>query len=154
MSQCEYRLNVQHVIDRTRAFSSDRELMRYGTTSGSWGIIPSMHPSDTAPRARMDDSLTSQFVDRRFSFRMGRRTGNNVSWNTQERTSRAAAEHFLRFQSVRASFFMSSSSSSSESESLAAPLPPSSSPPCVLALWNRGLMSESLSGMFWSSMSL
>lgn len=89
--------------------------------------MPSMQPSDTAPRARMDDSFTSQSLENRLSFSSGRRNVSRASWKTLERTSRAAAEHFLRFQSERASLRSSSSSESSDSS-------PNSSPPCVLAL--------------------
>lgn len=136
-------------MDLTRAFPSESELKRYGTNSGRWSIMPSMQPSDTAPKAKMEDSLTSQSEENRLSLSRGRRKVSRASWNTFERTSRAAAEHFRRFQSDRASLRSSSSSESSESPST----PPSSSPPCVLALWNRGRMSESLSGTCSSSTS-
>ena len=113
--------------------------------------MPSMQPSDTAPSARIEASLTSQSSDVRLCFSRGKRTGRSASWKTLESTSKAAAEHFLRFQSDKASLISLSSSESSESAPPSVPLLPSSAPPWVLALWNLGLMSESLSGICWSS---
>ena len=33
-TQCEYLLKVQHVMDRTRAFFSDKLVIKYGINSG------------------------------------------------------------------------------------------------------------------------
>lgn len=135
--------------------------------------MPVIHPSDTAPSARIAASFTSQSCqwqqqnmageskaqpltegtwEERFCLSKGRKTGRRDSLNTLERTSRAAAEHLRKFQSERQSATTPSSSlspSSSPSLPSAPPLPPS-----VMwdrARWKRGLISESLSGTSWSS---
>ena len=103
-------------------------------------------PSAMAPRANMPDSFLTQSGDMRTSFSGGRRTVSSESWKTFDRTSNAAAEHFLKFHSVISSLSSSSSSSSSSPagwspEGVAACGDAESIPPCVFDLWKRGLIS-------------
>ena len=125
-TQCAYLDRVQQVMLLTRAFLSLKQLMRYGTSSLRWGTIPDMQPSAIAPNARMPDSFTSHSAWKRVSLRIGSSTGKSSTRKTFARTSSAAAEHFLRFQSER--LFSSSIPSSSSS---------SSPSPVFVAWWER-----------------
>ena len=58
-TQWEYRDKVQQVIERTKAFLSDKQLIKYGINSGKCGTIPDMHPSAIAPKANIPDSFIS-----------------------------------------------------------------------------------------------
>lgn len=93
-TQWAYLLSVQHVIERTRAFLSDKQLIKYGINSGRCGIMPFIQPSAMAPSTRIPDSLISQLSWNRISLRIGSRIGRMSSRNTLARTSNAAAEHF------------------------------------------------------------
>lgn len=82
------------MIERTRAFLSERQLIRYGISSGRCGIMPFIQPSAMAPRTSMPDSLISQLSWNRIPLSIGSSIGKTSSRNTLARTSKAAAEHF------------------------------------------------------------
>ena len=148
-TQWAYLDKVQQVIERTRAFLSARQPIKYGISSGRWGIIPCMHPSAIAPNAKIPLSFISQDSWNNVSFNIGSKIGRISSLNTFAKTSRAAALHFLKFQSLR---LLSSSSNPSSSLSSSSPMSfVSALTVWVRDLWNLGLMSSSRSGIISSS---
>ena len=58
-----------------------------------------MQPSAMAPKAKIPDSFISHSPWKSVSLRIGSRTGKSSSRKTEANTSKAAAEHFRKFQS-------------------------------------------------------
>mmetsp|Transcript_4976 Transcript_4976/g.20295 ORF Transcript_4976/g.20295 Transcript_4976/m.20295 type:complete len:214 (+) Transcript_4976:1275-1916(+) len=119
----ENRLRVQHAMDRTIGLASSRLGTRNSMSCGTYCAKPPLHPSATAPRARIADSRRRQLASRSLCSTTGRIIGRSSSPKRLDMTSKPLALLLRRFHCAASSSSSSSYSSSSPPCSPPAPSP-------------------------------
>mmetsp|Transcript_10719 Transcript_10719/g.49322 ORF Transcript_10719/g.49322 Transcript_10719/m.49322 type:complete len:216 (-) Transcript_10719:1082-1729(-) len=119
------RLKVQHAMLRTIGLASSRLGTKNPMSCGTYCARPPLHPSATAPSARMADSRKRQFASASLCSTTGRIIGRRSSPKRLDMTSKPLALLLRRFHCAASS---SSSSSYVSSSPVCPGSPPAGSP--------------------------